>query len=181
MKLIMWWALNLPIAKAYKADAAQALRLSATFSKDFSADTRLINISDSGLDNQMAFLMMEVPNGPATLAVLPCPFPTANGTEAVLAGSLGEAMDLICPVTICFSHAQCQRTVHHYWSSEEHPNFSWSRHFSIWPAERKSPCSWWRHDRWASKTRLFTSQDQQSKWCTMHCPPANNLSTLRSI
>ncbi|KAI2499606.1 hypothetical protein MHU86_14901 [Fragilaria crotonensis] len=47
----------------------------------------------------MAFLM-DVPNGPATLAILSCPFPTAKGTEAVFAGSLGDAMDVICPVTI---------------------------------------------------------------------------------
>jgi hypothetical protein len=32
----------------------------------------------------MAFFM-EVPNGPATLAVLSCPFLTAKGTEAVFA------------------------------------------------------------------------------------------------
>ncbi len=86
-------------ANAYVPDPAQALRLTATFSKDFPADARLANLCDSGLVNQMAFLM-EVPNGPATLAVLSCPFPTANGTEAVFAGSLGDAMDVICPVTI---------------------------------------------------------------------------------
>ena len=43
---------------------------------------------------------MEVPNGPATLTVLSCPFPTVKGTEAVFPGSLGDAMDVICPVTI---------------------------------------------------------------------------------
>ena len=86
-------------ANAYVADPAQALRLATTFSKDFPTDTRLANLCDSGLVNKMAFLM-EVPNGPATLAVLSCPFPTANGTEAVFAGSLGDAMDVICPVTI---------------------------------------------------------------------------------
>jgi hypothetical protein len=87
-------------ANAYAPDPAQALRLTATFSKDFPADARLANLCDSGLVNQMAFLM-EVPNGPATLAVLSRPFPTANGTEAVFAGSLGDAMeDVICPVTI---------------------------------------------------------------------------------
>ena len=81
-------------ANAYAPDPAQALRLTATFSKDFPA-----NLCDSGLVNQMAFLM-EVPNGPATLSVLSCPFPTAKGTEAVFAGSLGDALDVICPVTI---------------------------------------------------------------------------------
>jgi hypothetical protein len=86
-------------ANAYAADPTQALRIAATFSKDYPAETRLANLCDSGLVNQMAFLM-QVPQGPATLAVLSCPFPTAKGTEAVFAGSLGDAMDVICPVTI---------------------------------------------------------------------------------
>ena len=80
------------------ADPAQAFRLTAMFSKDFPANTHLANFCDSRLVNQMTFLM-EIPNGPATLAVLSCPFPTANGAEEVFAGSLGDAMDLICPVT----------------------------------------------------------------------------------
>ncbi|KAI2502457.1 hypothetical protein MHU86_12033 [Fragilaria crotonensis] len=86
-------------AHAYEPDPSKALRVATTLSKDFPADTRLANLCDSGLVNQMAFLM-DVPNGPATLAILSCPFPTAKGTEAVFAGSLGDAMDVICPVTI---------------------------------------------------------------------------------
>ena len=86
-------------ANAYGANPTQALRIATTFSKDYPADTRLANLCDSGLVNQMAFLM-EKPTGPASLAVLSCPFPTAKGTEAVFAGSLGDTMDVICPVTI---------------------------------------------------------------------------------
>jgi hypothetical protein len=47
----------------------------------------------------MAFLL-EVPGFSPKLAVLSCTFPTACGTEAVFAGSLGDSMDIICPVTI---------------------------------------------------------------------------------
>ena len=87
-------------AQAYKpADPTKALRIANTLSKDFPSDTRLANLCDSGLDNQMAFLM-EAPNGPAALAILSCPFPTAKRSEAIFAGSLGDAMDVICPVTI---------------------------------------------------------------------------------
>ena len=86
-------------ANAYGANPTQALCIANTFSKDYPADTRLANLCDSGLVNQMAFLM-EMPTGPASLAVLSCLFPTAKGTEAVFAGSLGDTMDVICPVTI---------------------------------------------------------------------------------
>ena len=43
---------------------------------------------------------MEVPGRSAQLAVLSCPFPTTKGTDAVFAGSLGDSMDILCPVTI---------------------------------------------------------------------------------
>ncbi|KAI2496611.1 hypothetical protein MHU86_17870 [Fragilaria crotonensis] len=75
-------------ANAYAADPTQALRIASTFSKDLPADARLANLCDSGLVNQMAFLM-DVPNGSPTLTVLSCPFPTAKGTDAVFAGSSG--------------------------------------------------------------------------------------------
>ena len=48
----------------------------------------------------MAFLM-EVPGHAIQLTVLSCPFLTTKGTEAVVfAGSLGDSLDVICPVTI---------------------------------------------------------------------------------
>ena len=86
-------------AHAFVADPAQAGRLAATLSKDYPDATRLANLCDSGLVNQMAFLV-DVPGSSPLLSVLSCPFPTARGADAVFAGSLGDAMDIICPVTI---------------------------------------------------------------------------------
>ena len=85
-------------AGAYKHDPANVATLAETFSKDFPVDARLAKLCDNRLVNQMTF-MMEVPGRSAQLAVLSCPFPTTKGTEAVFAGSLGDSMDVLCPVT----------------------------------------------------------------------------------
>jgi hypothetical protein len=119
-------------ARAFEPDPTKALRIATTLSIDFPADTRLTNLCDSGLVNQMAFLM-EVPNGPATLAILSCPFQTAKGTEAVFAGSLGDAMDVICPITI---HMRHQGSVHHY---DKPSYFSQHGHINIGPTEQRNP------------------------------------------
>ena len=47
----------------------------------------------------MAFFV-DVPGSSPHLSVLSCPFSTARGADAVFAGSLGDATDIICPVTI---------------------------------------------------------------------------------
>ena len=86
-------------ADAYDANPEQANHIAATLSKDYPDAIRLANICDSGLVNQMVFFL-EVPGSSPKLAVLSCPFPTARGTGAVFAGSLGNSMDIICPVTI---------------------------------------------------------------------------------
>ena len=86
-------------AGAYVPDIEKANRIAATFSKTFPDTTRLAKLCESTLVNQMAFLL-KVPGATPTLAVLSCPFPTAKGTEAIFAGSLGDSMDIICPVTI---------------------------------------------------------------------------------
>jgi hypothetical protein len=86
-------------AKAFVSDPDKAKRIATTFSKTYPDMTRIANICESGLVNQVAFLL-EVPGANPMLAVLSCPFPTAMGTEAVFAGTLGDAMDIICPITI---------------------------------------------------------------------------------
>ena len=83
----------------YTQDADKANRIAATFSKTYPETTRLAKICESTLVNQMAFLL-HVPNATPTLAVLSCPFPTADGTDAIFAGTLGDSMDIICPFTI---------------------------------------------------------------------------------
>ena len=97
----------------------QANCIAATLSKDYPDAIRLANLCDSGLVNQMAFLLEQVPGSSPKLAVLSCPFPIARGTEGVFAGSLGDSMDIICPVTIrmrdvkgqCFTLASAKRNL----------------------------------------------------------------------
>lgn len=86
-------------AHAFAADPAQASRLATTLSKDYPDATRPANLCDSGLVNQMAFFV-DVTGSLPLLSVLSCPFPTARSADAVFAGSLGDAMDIICPITI---------------------------------------------------------------------------------
>ncbi|KAI2500150.1 hypothetical protein MHU86_14356 [Fragilaria crotonensis] len=86
-------------AGAYVPDPDKVKRIATTFSKTYPDMTRVANICDSNLVNQVAFLL-DIPGANPTLAVLSCPFPTALGTDAVFAGTLGDSMDIICPVTI---------------------------------------------------------------------------------
>ena len=87
-------------ACAYTQDADKANCIAAaTFSKTDPEVTRLAKLCESTLVNQMAFLL-HVSNATPTVAVLSCPFPTADGTNAIFAGTLGNSMDIICPVTI---------------------------------------------------------------------------------
>ena len=85
-------------SSAYSPDPDQAARLADTFDKACPALTRLINLCDSGLVKQMGLFK------PTTneLVVLSCPHPATHPTtkENLLAGSLGDALDIICPVTI---------------------------------------------------------------------------------
>jgi hypothetical protein len=86
-------------AGAYAPDPDKVKRIAKTFSKTYPDMTRIANLCDSRLVNQVAFFL-DNPNATPTLAVLSCPFPTAMGTEAIFAGTLGDTMDIICPVTI---------------------------------------------------------------------------------
>jgi hypothetical protein len=90
---------------AYDPNPNHAERLAATFSKEYPDTSRLANFCDSGLTKQFAFLIEpttheDPPN--ATLAVLSCPFPTVTTAtnEPIFAGTLGDRMDIICPVTV---------------------------------------------------------------------------------
>ena len=92
---------------AYEPNPTHVAYLDETFDKDFPDTTRIGRLCDSGLTKQLAF-MIESPTHEAenptnvTLAILSCPFPTVirPTQEAVFAGSLGDNMDLLCPVTI---------------------------------------------------------------------------------
>jgi hypothetical protein len=90
---------------AYEPTPTQAERLAAMFNKTYPDTSRLANICDSGLTKQFAIFVepasSEDPSN-STLAVISCPFPTVISAtnEAVFAGTLGDRMDIICPVTI---------------------------------------------------------------------------------
>jgi hypothetical protein len=89
-------------AAAYEQNPTQASRIEASFAKTCSQLTKLANICDSGLVKQLFFVQ---PN--FKIAIISCPFITQNAAGAdVIAGSLGDAMDVICPVSIRLKDAQ---------------------------------------------------------------------------
>ena len=85
-------------ANAYTKDPAQYARVDASLSKHCSPLIKLTNVSDSGLIQQLCFIQ---PNK-NKIAIMSCPFVAQQGptNEVVFAGSLGDAMDSIYPVTI---------------------------------------------------------------------------------
>jgi hypothetical protein len=81
---------------AYEPNSTKADRMADTFAKTCPPLTRLILTCDSGLVKQIGFYK---PN--KTIATISCPFPATNSNkEDVIAGSLGDKFDIICPVTI---------------------------------------------------------------------------------
>ena len=83
-------------AAAYLPDPSQAQRIEANFAKTCSPTAKLANICDSGLVKQLCFVQ---PN--YKLSILSCPFLTQGpDNEDLIAGSLGDALDVIFPVTI---------------------------------------------------------------------------------
>lgn len=81
---------------AYEPNSTKADRMAETFAKTCPPLTRLIMTCDSGLVKQIGIYK---PN--KTIATISCPFPATNSAhEDVIAGSLGDKFDIICPVTI---------------------------------------------------------------------------------
>jgi hypothetical protein len=85
-------------AMAYPSDPDQAARITETLATSCPSLTRLINICDSGLVKQLVFYKRTT----NAIAVLSCPHPATHPVtnENLIAGSLGDALDIICPVTI---------------------------------------------------------------------------------
>ena len=83
---------------AYPRDPDQAARVTETLAASCPLLTRLINICDSGLVKQLAFFK-QVTN---KITVLSCPHPATHPVtnKNLIAGSLGDALDIICPVTV---------------------------------------------------------------------------------
>ncbi|KAI2504002.1 hypothetical protein MHU86_10435 [Fragilaria crotonensis] len=89
-------------ATAYEKNPGQASRVEASFAKTCSAVTKFAQICDSGLVKQLFFVQ---PN--FKMAIISCPFATQNSLgDDVIAGSLGDALDIICPVTIRMKDAR---------------------------------------------------------------------------
>jgi hypothetical protein len=83
-------------AEAYEKNPAQAARIEANFAKTCSPITKFANTCDSGFVKQLFFVQ---PN--FKIAVISCPFATQNAEgEDIIAGSSGDALDVICPVSI---------------------------------------------------------------------------------
>ena len=83
-------------SQAYTPDPTQAGYIAKAMSKACNSLARTANVCNNGLVKQLCFIQ---PN--LKLTILSCPFPTQdeNG-DAVIAGSLGDSFELICPVTI---------------------------------------------------------------------------------
>ena len=83
-------------SQAYTPNPTQAGYNAKAMSKACNHLARTTNVCNNGLVKQLCFIQAN-----NKLAVLSCPFPTqAPDGEAIIAGSLGDSFDLICPVTI---------------------------------------------------------------------------------
>ena len=84
-------------ADAYTKDPAQLARVDASFSKHCSPLTKLANVSDLGLIQEICFIQSN-----KRIAIMSCPSLVQQGprNEVVFAGSLGDAVDSTYLITI---------------------------------------------------------------------------------
>lgn len=84
-------------AHATTPNPVHAERVCATFAKSCPTLTRFATLCDTGVVKQFAFIL----HTSKKMAVLSCPFPAqGRNDEEVFAGSLGDSMEIPCPVTI---------------------------------------------------------------------------------
>ena len=89
-------------SKAYTPDPTQAGYIAKAMSKACNSLARTTSVCNNDLVKQLCFIQAN-----NKLAVLSCPFPTQTPDgEPIIAGSLGDSFDLICPVTIRLRDAQ---------------------------------------------------------------------------
>lgn len=81
---------------AYEPNNAHADKVRATFAKTYPTLSRFATVCDTSVVKQLAFIMPSFKMG-----VMSCPFHAQDKeNEEVFAGSLGDSMEIICPVTI---------------------------------------------------------------------------------
>ena len=89
-------------AHAYDCNDDQVDKVNAIFSKTCPTLTRFATMCDMSLVKQLAFIMPS-----SKMAVMSCPFSAiGRNNKEVFAGSLGDSMEIICPVTIKMSDAR---------------------------------------------------------------------------
>ena len=83
-------------SKAYTPNPTQAGYIAKAMSKACNQLARTTNVCNNGLVKQLCFIQAN-----NKLAILSCPFPTQGPDgEAIIAGSLGDSFDVICPISI---------------------------------------------------------------------------------
>jgi hypothetical protein len=83
-------------SQAYTPNPTQAGYIAKAMSKACNQLARTTNVCNNGLVKQLCFIQAN-----NKLAIISCPFPTqAPDGEPIIAGSLGDSFDIICPVTI---------------------------------------------------------------------------------
>ena len=83
-------------SQAYTPNPTQAGYIAKAMSKACNQLARTTNVCNYGLVKQLCFIQAN-----NKLAILSSPFPTQGPEgEAIIAGSLGDSFDVICPVTI---------------------------------------------------------------------------------
>ncbi|KAI2510870.1 hypothetical protein MHU86_3491 [Fragilaria crotonensis] len=83
-------------ADAYDPNPDHVEKVNATFAKTCSPLTRFATLCDISVVKQLAFVMPSF-----KMQVMTCPFPAqGRNNEEVFAGSLGDSLEVFCPVTI---------------------------------------------------------------------------------
>ena len=81
---------------AYEINKTNVDKVNATFAKTVAPMTRFATLCDPSMVKQLAFVMPSF-----KMDIMTCTFPAqGRNNEEVFAGSLGDSMEVLCPVTI---------------------------------------------------------------------------------
>ena len=86
----------LSFSAAFDPNTDHAAKFISTFAKSCPPLTKFATLCDTNVVKQLLFIKPDL-----KMTTLSCPFPTVGpNDEEVFAGSLGDSMNLLCPVTI---------------------------------------------------------------------------------